>query len=52
MITSLMEHPHLQELVSLLLIQGLNIVGGEEAELAATLAYPPPLVNLTKETTT
>ena len=30
----------------------VDVVGGEEAELAATLAYPPPLVNLTKETTT
>ena len=46
------EHPHLQQLLSLALAQSLHIVGGEEAELAATLAYPPALVNLATETPT
>ena len=40
------ELPHLEELLSLVLGQGLHIVGGGEAELAPTLAYPPALVNL------
>ena len=44
------ELPHLEELLSLSLTQGLHIVGREEAELAATLAYPPALVNLATKT--
>ena len=44
------ELPHLEELLSLSLAQGLHIVGGEEAELAATLAYPPALINLATKT--
>ena len=40
------ELPHVEELLSLSLGQGLHIVGREEAKLAPTLAYPPALVNL------
>ena len=44
------ELPHLEELLSLGLAQGLHIVSGEEAELAATLSDPPALVNLATKT--
>ena len=47
-----MQHPHVQQLLSLVLAQGLDIVGGEETKLASTLAYPPALVNLATETPT